>query len=367
MEGIHALPHAPSPKPAARPGAVAAAWWWRYLPSGMVCALSYAVHYLPFPPFRVLSPSGARYPVSGAIVAIVGGVLVRNLLPLPKAAVESAKGLARRVIPATIVLAGAGLNLRLVATVGPMALAITVACMAIAMAATLWLARLFGVVHRTAMLIGAGTAICGTSAIVAVGPLIGAEDNDLMLSIGTINILGLVLMFVLPAIGGLLRLSDQAFGVWAGTTIHAVPQVVAAGFAYSAAAGRLATLVKLVRVTMLAPFLFLLGFLHVRRRGPSVAIPYSRLVPPFVYGFLALSLANTLALLPVLQFRFGSFALADLLANLGELLLTLSMAAMGLEVNIRFLARTGAGAVLTGAGATVLLCAGSLILIRLLL
>jgi uncharacterized membrane protein YadS len=118
---------------------------------------------------------------------------------------------------------------------------------------------------------------------------------------------------------------------------------------------------------MLAPFLFLLGFLHVRRRGPSVAIPYSRLVPPFVYGFLALSLANTLALLPVLQFRFGSFALADLLANLGELLLTLSMAAMGLEVNIRFLARTGAGAVLTGAGATVLLCAGSLILIRLLL
>jgi uncharacterized membrane protein YadS len=86
-----------------------------------------------------------------------------------------------------------------------------------------------------------------------------------------------------------------------------------------------------------------------------------------VYGFLALSLANTLALLPVLQFRFGSFALADLLANLGELLLTLSMAAMGLEVNIRFLARTGAGAVLTGAGATVLLCAGSLILIRLLL
>jgi uncharacterized integral membrane protein (TIGR00698 family) len=329
--------------------------------------LSYAVHYLPFPPFRVVSLSGARYPVSAAIIAMVGGVLVRNLLPLPTAAVESAKGLARTVIPVTIVLAGAGLNLVHVASVGPLALAITVACMAIAMAGTLWLARLFGVVSRTAMLIGAGTAICGTSAIVAVGPLIEADDTDLMLSIGTINILGLVLMFVLPALGGLLRLRDDAFGVWAGTTIHAVPQVVAAGFAYSAAAGRLATLVKLVRVTLLAPFLFILGFLHARKRGQTMAIPYSRLVPPFVYGFLVLSVANTLALLPVLQFRFGSVALADLLANCGEALLTLSMAAMGLEVNVRFLARTGGAAILTGAGATALLCAGSLLLIRLLL
>jgi uncharacterized integral membrane protein (TIGR00698 family) len=367
MEGIHALPHEPATKGAARAAAAAPTWWLRYLPSVIVAALSYAVHYLPFPPFRVVSPSGARYPVSAAILAIVGGVLARNLLPLTDAAVESAKGLARRVIPVTIVLAGAGLNLAQVASVGPMALGITAACMTLAMGATLGLARLCGVMTRTALLIGAGTAICGTSAIVAVGPLIEAEDNDLMLSIGTINILGLILMFVLPAVGGMLRLRDDMFGVWAGTTIHAVPQVVAAGFAYSAAAGRLATLVKLVRVALLAPFLFVLGFQYARTRGRSVEIPYRRLVPPFVYGFLALSIANTLALLPVLQFRFGTFPLADLLANCGELLLTLSMAAMGLEVNIRFLAKTGAGAVLTGAGATVVLCAGSLLLIRLLL
>src|SRR6202000_1723303 len=110
--------------------------------------------------------------------------------------------------------------------------------------------------------------------------------EDLMLSIGTVNILGLVLMFLLPAIGGLLHLRDEAFGIWAGTTIHAVPQVVAAGFAYSAAAGALATLVKLVRVTLLAPFLFVVGYLYARRKGSQVSIQYARLVPPFVYGFL---------------------------------------------------------------------------------
>ena len=294
-------------------------------------------------------------------------MLARNLLPLPASIVESAKGLARRIIPVTIVLTGAGLNLLRVASVGSRALLITMICMAVSMIASVWIGRALGVLHRTRMLIGAGTAICGTSAIVAVAPLVDAEDEDLMLSIGTVNILGLALMFLLPAIAGLLHLSDQAFGVWAGTTIHAVPQVVAAGFAYSASAGALATLVKLVRVTLLAPLLFIVGFLHARRSGSTVAIQYSRLVPPFVFGFMALALCNTFGLFPELQFRFGNYPLADVLANLGELLLTLSMAAMGLEVNVRFLAHTGGRAVLTGAAASVVLCVTSLLLIRLFL
>jgi len=285
MEGLHELPRvAAKPKSAAHPG-----WIRGYGLAVLVAALSYAIHYLPFPPFQV----GNRYPVSAAIIAILGGVVVRNVLPLPAASVDAAKGLARRLIPLTIVLTGAGLNLTRVASVGSTALIITLICIATSMAVSIWLARVFGVFHRTGLLIGAGTAICGTSAIVAVAPLIEAEDQDVMLSIGTVNILGLLLMFALPAVGGLMHLRDEAFGVWAGTSIHAVPQVVAAGFAYSPAAGSLATLVKLVRVTMLAPFLFLLGFFYARRRGPAVAIPYSRLVPPFVSGFLALSLCNT--------------------------------------------------------------------------
>jgi uncharacterized integral membrane protein (TIGR00698 family) len=364
MEGIHQLPRPPAPASAPRP------WWTQvaaYVPALVVTALAYGLHYLPVPPFRVVAGQGARYPVSAAILAMVAGVLVRNLVPLPAPAIESAKGLARRIIPVTIVLTGAGLNLLRVASVGSRALLITGVCMAVSMMAAIWLGRAMGVVHRTRLLIGAGTAICGTSAIVAVAPLIDAEDEDLMLSIGTVNILGLALMFLLPAAGGLLHLSDAAFGVWAGTTIHAVPQVVAAGFAYSAPAGALATLVKLVRVTLLAPLLFLIGFLHARRSGSAVAIPYSRLVPPFVYGFVALALCNTLGLFPVLQFRFGSYPLADSLANLGELLLTLSMAAMGLEVNVRFLAHTGGRAVLTGAATSVILCGTSLLLIRLFL
>lgn len=360
MEGIQELPRASRPAPKTPR-------WSGWLLAAGIALLSFAIHYLPFPPFRVGAAAGVRYPVSAAIVAIVGGVLVRNLFPLRASSIESAKGLARRVIPITIVLTGAGLNLVRIASIGSMSLFITVICIVLSMSAAVWFSKLLGVLSRTGFLIGAGTAICGTSAIVAVAPLIEAEDQDIMLSISTVNILGLCLMFVLPAMGGLLHLPDDAFGVWAGTSIHAVPQVVAAGFAYSAPAGALATLVKLVRVALLAPFLFVVGFVYARRRRSTVAIPYAKLVPPFVYGFLALSLLNTFRLLPVLQFPFGAAPLSDLLGNLGEVLLTLSMAAMGLEVNVRFLARAGGPALLAGAAATVVLCIFSLLLIRLML
>ena len=364
LDSMEGLPARTKPTP---PPRKARRVWWAYFPALAITAISFGIHYLPFAPFRILSSSGARYPVSAAIVAIVVGVLVRNLLPLPASVAETAKGQAHRIIPITIVLTGAGLNLGRIATIGPKAASIIVICMVVAIAAAIWLGRLLGLHERTGILIGAGTAICGTSAIVAVAPLIEAEDEDMMLSIGTINVLGLVMMFLLPGVGGLLHLRDVAFGVWAGTTIHAVPQAVAAGFAYGPYAGALATLIKLVRVTLLAPFIIVVGLLHARRSGSGLAIRYSRLVPNFVYGFFALALCNTLGLFPVLQFRFGSVPMADLLTNLGEILLTLSMAAMGLEVNVRFLARTGGTALFTGAAASVILALTSLLLIRVLL
>jgi uncharacterized integral membrane protein (TIGR00698 family) len=198
--------------------------------------------------------------------------------------------------------------------------------------------------------------------------LIEAEDQDMLLSIGTINILGLVFMFVMPVIGSMLKLSDQAFGVWTGTSIHAVPQVLAAAFSYSQHAGTLATLVKLVRVALLAPLIFVLGIWHSRQAGAGqTQIHYSRLVPAFVWGFLLLSMLNTLDLLPVLQFRFGSYATSGILTNFGELLLAVSMAAMGLEVNLVQFSKVGGRAMLVGTLAGLALCVSSLIFIRLFL
>ncbi len=347
--------------------------WPGVLMAASVAAVSYGLHYLPVAPFRMVAEGGVRRPISAAILAILIAALIRNVLPVPGSILLGAKAIVRRMIPVTIVLTGAGLNLSYMAALGLKSLSITVICCLVATAAAYYLGRAFGLWRRTALLIGAGTAICGTSAIVAVAPLIDAEDEDVTLSVGAISLLGLIWMFLLPLAGGLLGLGDEAFGVWAGTSIHAVPQVVAAGFAYSAKAGTVATLVKLVRVALLAPFLFLLTVLQARRRsGGEVTVHYSRLVPGFVWGFVGATLVNTAGLLPALQFRVapwlwgGQFqlALGPLVAEAANLLLTLAMAAIGLEVNLRLLAGVGARTIAAGAAAGVVLTVVSLGLIR---
>lgn len=341
--------------------------WPGYGLAGVAAAAAYGMHYLPFPPFQI----GSRRPLSTAILAILAGMAIRNLLPLPAAAIDGAKGMVKRLVPLTIVLTGAGLNLTQIASVGPRALGITVLCVGLGLAAAYYCGKLFGLWRRTAVLIGAGTAICGTSAIVAVAPLIDAEDDDLLLSIGTVNLLGLVLMIAAPLVAGVLELSEQQFAVWAGTSIHTVPQVVAAAFAYSPQAGALATLVKLVRVTLLVPFVFVLAAYTARRHsGGAVRVHYARLVPAFLWGFLAVALLNTLNVIPVLDFPGAGnlrLPLAGLLVDASHIVLTLAMAAIGLEVNTRMLARVGGKAILTGAAACLLLSTGSLLMILLLL
>ncbi len=366
MEGVYARPVAEIKSPQSRPPK--ASPLPGYILALAVTALAYLIHYLPFPPFRVTGASGIRYPLSAAIIAILAGMAVRNLVRLPRYVIESARGMPGRVIPTSIVLTGAGLNLGAIASIGIRALLITLACLTVAMASSIWLGAVTRLFRKTAILIGAGTAICGTSAIVAVAPLIQAEDQDMLLAIGTVNILGLLFMFAMPVLGSLLNLSDQAFGVWAGTSIHAVPQVLAAAFSYSQPAGAVATLVKLVRVALLAPLIFFLGIWHSRQAGAGPAqIHYHRLVPAFVWGFLVLAALNTADLLPVLQFRFGAYPTSNLLTNAGELLLAISMAAMGLEVNIVQFSKVGGRAMLVGTLAGLILLATSLLLIRLYL
>ncbi len=374
MEGAYALPIVEKQKKSSRPTVVVEKLnpWPGWAAAAAVTAIAYAIHYLPFAPFRVEGASGVRRPVSAAILAIFAGALAAGFLPLSKKAsrqiLEGAKRVVRRTIPLTIVLTGATLSFANATAVGFRACAIIIATMTAAMASAWIFGKMFGVWPRTAVLIGAGTAICGNSAIVAVAPLIDAEDRDLMLSMGAINVLGLVLMFVSPFIGAAIGFDDNAYGVWAGSTIHAVPQAVAAGFAFSEKAGGVATLVKLVRVALLAPLLLVLAFGYARARKDKVTVHYARLVPPFLWGFFALFLLNSLRLLPVLQFSSGySVNLADVLAEAGNISLALSMAAMGLEINLKMFVKVGGAAVAVGAAACVTACIVSWVMIRALL
>ena len=332
--------------------------WLGYVAAAIVAAAAYGIHL-------------SYKPASAAILAILIGGLVRNLAAFPPAILDGCKGLVRRVIPITIVLTGATLNLADVAKGLPY-LAVIAAAIGVGLYAALWAGRLLGASRNTALLVGAGTAICGTSAIVAVAPVVNADDDDLLLSVSTINLLGLLVMLALPVLGGWTGMPDESFGVWAGTTVHAVPQAVTTGFAFGEKSGSIATLVKLVRVTLLAPFIVFVALTFGKRKEGST-VQVSKLLPPFIYGFAALAVLNTLGLLPDLTFHIlgvagpGTYALPKILAEGGNLLLTLSMAAMGLEVNLRFLMRTGGPALATGAVASLAQCLVTWLVIRLVL
>jgi uncharacterized integral membrane protein (TIGR00698 family) len=330
-----------------------------YLAAALTAGIAYVIHYLPFAPFLV----EGRRPLSASIIAIAAAVVARNLFPIPVSVLAGCKHIVRNVIPIAIVVTGAGMDLVRVSSVGAEALAIIFASMAITGVSAVWLGRVLGLSRRTSALIGAGTAVCGTSAIIAAAPLINAEDEDLTLSVGAVSLLGLILMFLLPLGGGLARLTQQQFGVWAGTSIHAVPQVVAAGFTYGDEAGALATLVKLARVALLAPFLLCLTVFVGRQDGSR--LDYRKLVPTFIWGFLILAALRTLGLLPALTWE--RLAARIPISEAANWLLTLAMAAIGLEVNLRLLARTGGRALLACASATLILCLSSLWMIRLLL
>jgi len=339
MEGIEL------PRPRSRPPSPAGIWSRLGLLSALcIAAAAWGVHLL-FPP------------VSAAILAIVLGTVIRNSIALPPALVEDCKGLVKRVIPITIVLTGASVNLTEVARVGAPSLAVILGAVVCGCVIAVLAGRVITISRNAALLVGCGTAICGTSAIIASAPIIGSDDDDLVLSVSTINILGLLVMFALPAAGTAMHLSQQAFGIWAGVTVHAVPQAITTGFAYSVQSGALATLVKLVRVTLLAPFLIVLAL--IASRGDRTRPSLSTLLPRFIWGFLALALFNTLHLFPELSFHLplgtGNWSASGnaILAQLAEALLTLSMAAMGLEVNLRFLLRTGLAALAVGVAASV--------------
>lgn len=378
-----ALPCSESPKQGTALQAATSRTWSGVLVILAVTASAFVLHYLPTPPFRVVQEAGVRRPISPEIIAIVLGVLLRNLFPLPAGVNPASRWVIRVVLPGTVVFIGAGLDLLDVRRIGLPALGVVVAAIVVSAVGAIVIGQWFRLPRRASLLIGAGTAICGNSAIVAVAPLIKADDRDLVLSLGTINLIGLVAMVLLPVFGGLLHWSDQAFGVLAGATVHSVPQAVAAGYAFSAMAGGVATLTKLVRVTLLTPLVIALALLHARsERGhnPShmaLGLNPVRMIPWYIWGFLATTVINTLHWFPVVPvppdgwvawwWGSGQIASAKLLAEIGKWLLTVSMVAIGLEVDLPALARVGGRALAVGSITALLAvaAAGGLILLLL--
>lgn len=218
--------------------------------------------------------------------------------------------------------------------------------------------RALGLNPRMALLVACGNAICGNSAIAAVAPVIDADGEEVAASIAFTAVLGVIVVLALPLLGGLIHMSELQYGALAGLTVYAVPQVLAAAAPFGAAATQTGTVVKLVRVLMLGPVILALSLIAGRKTPGAKGPGLHRLLPWFIVGFLAMIGLRSFDLIP-------QAALAPMSAASG-LLTVVAMAALGLQTDIRAVARAGGkviAAVILSLGALILLSLG---LIRLL-
>lgn len=246
-----------------------------------------------------LLPGPAGKLVSDIVIAILLGLFIRNVIGLAPGYDPGVKFAVVRILRLGIVLLGLRLSLQDIAATGGAAMLLVFACITIALATAYAAGRLFKIPPRLAALIGVGTSICGNTAIVATAPAIGAKEEEVSFAVAVITLFGLIAVVTYPIIGQALGLGNTAFGLWAGTAVNDTSQVVAVGAAHSPEALSVATVVKLMRNTIMAPLIIVMGLL-LRQRGssdpanPRSVVPRGGiLIPWFVIGFLTMSLIRT--------------------------------------------------------------------------
>jgi uncharacterized integral membrane protein (TIGR00698 family) len=301
----------------------------------------------------VLAVLFALTPFASPGLALAAGLALTLTLGNPWPA--ATKRLSRPLLQASVVLLGFGTNLLAVLVAARHGLLIAAATIALTFLLGAWLRRVLWIESKTAMLLSAGTAICGGSAIAAVGLATGAAEAEMSVALGTVFLLNAVALYLFPVLGHALGLSQVQFGTWAGIAIHDVSSVVAAASVYGPQALQTATVVKLSRTLWIVPVVLVARFVILRgrtdaekaedARHPSGAPAPSRrpiAIPWFIALFVAASLAGTVV--PAVH------ALAPSLTLLAKTGMTLTLLLVGMSLSRASLRRVGVRPVLHGIG-----------------
>lgn len=296
--------------------------------------------------------------LSPMILAILIGIAFHNVVGTPVRAKEGVTFAMRRILRAAIVLLGLQLTAAQVVEVGASGLAVIALTLVSTFLFTTWLGRLIGVERGLAELIAAGTSICGASAVIATNTVTRAHDEDVAYAVACVTVFGSVAMFLYPLLPQLLDLTPHAYGLWTGASIHEIAQVVAAAYQEGPAAGEFGTIAKLSRVMLLAPMVIGLGLIAARRaarhgHGASRAKPP---MPWFVLGFLAMVGLNSVVTM--------SAEMKSVLVLLTTFMLSMALAAMGLETDIAKLRAKGLRPFLLGFAAFAFIALFSLALVK---
>lgn len=275
--------------------------------------------------------------IGAAVLAMFIGIAVRTLY-FNEVFNEGVQFTSKKLLKFAIILLGASLNFSIILNVGGRTLLVLLFTLLTAFGGGFLLSRLFKVNWKLGNMIAAGTAICGGSAIAAMAPVIEADDGDVSYAISSTFVFDMLMVVAYPIVGQLLRLSDSFFGFWAGTSINDTSSVVAASFAFSDAAGEIATMVKLTRTLAIIPTVIIFSIVYYRSKVAQGTRKQGRLslrglIPWFIIVFVVLAGLNSVGII--------SPVVSGFLRSISRFLMVISLAAIGLKTDLKLFMRTG--------------------------
>ena len=277
--------------------------------------------------------------LGASIIALFLGTIINSFFH-PDWIKPALKFTSKKILKCAIILLGASLSVSTILSVGKMTFFVMIFTFAMCFGGGYFVRKLFGLNWKLSNLISAGTGICGGSAVAAIAPVIDADDKDIAFAMSSTFLFDMVMVALYPLMGKALGMSDIAYGIWSGTSVNDTASVVAAGYAFSEAAGDFATMVKLTRTIAIIPTVLIFAYIgfYIKRKELQATtgnkkVNLAKIVPWFIGGFLLLAIFNSVGFIPT--------AVSGMTKTISKFLMVTALAAIGLGTSITDFKKAG--------------------------
>ncbi|MEW9124073.1 MAG: YeiH family protein [Thermotaleaceae bacterium] len=287
-----------------------------------------------------LTPHGL---IGAGVFALLFGMLLNPLVSQYQVFEKGFQFTSKKILRLAIILMGMGLSFGQVVEVGKFSLIVMFFTLVTAFGGGYFIGKFLKMDWKLSSLISAGTGICGGSAIAAVAPVIDAEESDIAYAISATFIFDIIMVVLFPIMGHFFQMTDLGFGLWTGTAINDTSSVVAAGYAYSDAAGKLSVIVKLTRTLSIVPIVLIFSYINARIAKKSDSrnsakritnrVDIKKIFPWFILMFLAMVALKSTGLVPDTT--------SDFLGQMSKFLMVMALGAIGLRTNFSKLSNSG--------------------------
>lgn len=286
--------------------------------------------------------------IGASVIALFIGIGL-NYIKKPSPMIEvGLQFTSKRVLKFSIVLLGASLSIGTILNVGRLSLTVMFFTLLTCFGGGHFVGKWLGLDWKLSNMISAGTGICGGSAIAAMAPVIDAEDKDVAYAMSATFIFDMAMIILFPIMGRALVLSDMAYGLWTGTAVNDTSSVVAAGYAFSEAAGDFATMVKLTRTLSIIPTVLVFSVINAKLNSQKANVNSSNqekvkitsLFPWFILAFVGMAIINSLGVIPA--------TVSSTMKSVSRFLMVAALAAIGMNTDFREMKKSGINPMIHG-------------------